>query len=179
MQLDVLRRAYFASAPSHRRWRIGIDAVIEQITAPSPRGSARSIAWKFPAIQWIDDVIIACACIGGEQQAWHHVQLANTWRLREVAELRLTPSKATLLVERFWRELQVDTRRTDLIAGMRTYRGGETLGRWLISRLLAHVESLPTGAMTRGNVDTILDTLPRLRTLGFEVPEPARVPQAT
>ncbi len=176
-RVNLLRRAYFASALAHARWRVDVECVIAHVE--SSQGDATS--WRVQPKEWIEDVVIACACVGGDQQAWHTLQLANTWRLREVAELRMSPSHASLLVERFWRELRVrsvgqqNARHSDRKAhrGLCDYRGGETLSRWLLSQVLARVESLDT------SVDAILDTMPQLRTLGFDASESARMPQAT
>ncbi|MSR68819.1 MAG: hypothetical protein EXS17_00500 [Phycisphaerales bacterium] len=174
-RVNGLRRAYFATAAAHARWRIDIEAVIAQVESTV----APAAPWRLPPSEWIEDVVIARACIQGEQQAWHHVQLANTWRLREVAELRLTPSQASLLVERFWRNLHVRSRAQNNSAGLHTYHGGETLSRWLLSQVLAQVESLPVGGSIDASVDAILDTMPQLRTLACEASESTRVPQAT
>ncbi len=172
---NLLRRAFFASALAHSRWRVDIETVIARVECESDSPAP----WRLPPSAWIEDVVIACACMRGEQQAWHSVQLANTWRLREVAELRLTPSQASLLVERFWREIQLRSREPKNSRGLHNYHGGETLSRWLLSQVLAQVEALPVGGSITTSVDAILDTMPQLRTLASEASETTRVPQAT
>lgn len=174
-RVNLLRRAFFASAHSHARWRIDIETVIARVDCDG----ASAAAWRLPPSAWIEDVVIACACLGGDQQAWHNVQLANTWRLREVAELRLTPPQASLMIERFWRDIHAQSRDQQNFRGLHRYHGGETLSRWLLSQVLAQVESLPVGGSIDTSVDAFLDTLPQLRTLGFEASESTRVPQAT
>ena len=167
-----LRRAYFASSISHSRWNVGVECVIAQVNWIDCKRDSQPE-------QWVEDVVIACACIRGEQQAWHHVQFANTWRLREAAELRLSPEKASLLVERFWRLLRTNSRTANSQCAnglrMQNYRGGQLLTRWLLSQILSQIEALPLGS----SVDAILDTMPQLRTLGCDASVSERVPQAT
>ncbi len=174
-RVNLLRRAFFASAFAHARWRVDIETVIARVECES----ASPAAWRLAPSAWIEDVVIACACTSGDQQAWHNVQLANTWRLREVAELRLTPPQASLLVERFWRDLQTSSRDQSKSQGLHRYHGGEALSRWLLSQVLAQVEALAVGGSIDTSVDAFLDTMPQLRTLGSEASESNRVPQAT
>ena len=166
--MHAVRRAYFSNAPTHMRWKVSVDAVISQVDSEATR-------WNGPAESWIEDVVIACACARGEQQAWHHLHLANSWRLREAAELRLAPQQASLLVERVWRELRVNTRADTITPRMQDYRGGETIARWLLSLILSRIEALPVGA----TVDAILDTMPQMRTLACDASDSNQVPQAT
>ena len=169
---NALRRAYFASAISHGRWNVDIESVISCV-------NWKDAKWDSRPEQWIEDVVIACACVRGEQQAWHHIRFVNTWHLREAAELRLNPEHASLLVERFWRELLGNTQERSNSSAktprIQEYQGCQTLGRWLLSQILTRTESLPMGA----TVDSILDTMPRVRTLACEASVSQRVPQAT
>ncbi len=174
---NSLRRAYFASSISHARWKVDVESVISQVNWNDCKKDSQ-------LEQWVEDVVIACACIRGEQQAWHHVQFANTWRMREAAELRLSPEQASLLVERFWRVLRTNScsANSQCTHGLRmqNYRGGQMLTRWLLSQILTQIESLPLGSSILGSsVDAILDTMPQLRTLGYEASVSERVPQAT
>ena len=171
---NQIRQAYFSHGSAAARWRVDLECVMQQI-------NHADLAWNAQPDQWIEDVVIACACIRGEQQAWHYMQLANGWRLREAAELRLSPARASLLVERFWSDLRrntVQNRTADCGSSqpaLQDYRGCETLARWLLSQVLSRTEALPIGS----SIDSILDTMPRLRTLAFEASTPSRVPQAT
>ena len=169
---NSLRRAFFASSLSHSRWNVGVECVISQVNWDDCKRDSQPD-------QWVEDVVIACACIRGEQQAWHHVQFANTWRLREAAELRLSPEQASLLVERFWRVLRTNSRAANSQCAnglrMQNYRGGQMLTRWLLSQILTQIEALPLGS----SIDAILDTMPQLRTLGCDASVFERLPQAT
>ncbi|MSR44871.1 MAG: hypothetical protein EXS15_05895 [Phycisphaerales bacterium] len=153
-----------------------MDCVVAQVNHDA-------VKWNSSAESWIEDVVIACACIRGEQQAWHHLQLANTWRLREAAELRLSPQRASLLVERTWSELRASTRLDLDSPRMQEYHGGETVARWLVSLILSRIEEIPTGVPVNppvgSTVDAILDTMPRLRTLACDPSSSGCVPQAT
>ena len=178
---NSLRRAYFASSISHSRWNVSVECAISQVNWNDCKSDSQPE-------QWIEDVVVACACIRGEQQAWHYVQFANTWRLREAAELRLSPEQASILVERFWRQLRSNScaakngNQSEGLSELRmqNYRGGQLLTRWLLSKILAQIESLPLGSTVLGStVDAILDTMPQLRTLGCEASVSKRVPQAT
>lgn len=179
---NSLRRAYFANSISHSRWNVSVECAISQVNLSDCKRDSQPE-------QWIEDVVIACACIRGEQQAWHYVQFANTWRLREAAELRLSPEQASILVERFWRQLRSNSsaaaKNGNQSKGlselrMQNYRGGQLLTRWLLSKILTQIESLPLGSTVLGStVDAILDTMPQLRSLGSEASVSERVPQAT
>lgn len=187
---DMIRRAYFANAQTHAKWNVSIELVISQV-------DLQNVKWMDRVELWIDDAVIACACVRGEQQAWNHLTMANTWKMREAAELRLSPQEALLMVERFWRELRANTCAescTESCTNSRTnsrtmtdrrrmqqYRGGQTIARWLLSQILGQVESIPLGSArsTRSTVSTILDTMPRLRTLDCEAFALKRMPQAT
>lgn len=187
---NLLRRAYFASSRDHLRWEVGFDQVLSQVTD-------MNWSWKSRPDRWIEDVVVACACVRGEQLAWHQIQLVNTWRLRDDAELRLNPAQASLFVERFWSELRRNTLARDLgrtldrhlerketpVANlsnlrMQEYRGCETLTQWLRSHVLSRIEALPLGSRADLNGE-ILDTIPRLRRLGLSASHSCRVPQAT
>lgn len=172
---DTIRRAYFAHAPAHSKWNVSIETLISQVDLENTK-------WADQVDLWIADAVIACACVRGEQQAWNHLSMANTWKMREAAELRLTPHEAILVVERFWRELRANTcARLGTCAdgaSMQQYRGGQTITRWLLSNILGQVEAIPLGSArsSRSTIATILDTMPRLRTLDSEAFASERMP---
>ncbi len=163
-----VRRAYFAKAPQHARWRIDVDTVV---------GFARCDrrGWRGTADQWIEDLVIAAACVRGDQEAWHHVELANSWRLREAARLRLSPERAALVVARFWAELRRHTNRGGGHTNLADYCGDAPLAHWLAARLFAAIESPATHAREC----EFLDSVDQVRTLAADASEAIRMPTAT
>ncbi|MSR28228.1 MAG: hypothetical protein EXS03_01465 [Phycisphaerales bacterium] len=167
-RIAEVRRAYFAVASCHAHWRIGVDTVVALAGCDRPR-------WKRPADLWMEDLLVAAACLKGNQEAWHHLELANSWRLREAAQLRLSPGRSAMFVARFWLDLKRNSRAGGGVPSLTDYCGEELLSRWLVARLFARLEC--TSKSPRSHA--ILDSAESWRTLPPDAAETIRVPTAT
>ena len=157
---SALHRGYFAQLGQawvgHSRWIRGITArdLVDHVERASPAGIPEAAATS-----WAADVALAVACCRDLPEAWSHLTVANTWRLREACALRLDAEESILFTERFWADLRARTRTAmrDPDAGaqcgalrLQCYSGQRALARWLVAHLLVRLESgvgVPSGAL--------------------------------
>jgi hypothetical protein len=166
---SALHRGYFAQLGQawvgHARWIRGITAqdLIEHVELASPAGIPEAAASS-----WAADIALAVACCRDLPEAWSHLTVANTWRLREACALRLDAEESILFTERFWADLRARTRTAmrDPGAGaqcgalrLQCYSGQRALARWLVAHLLVRLES---GVGVPGHA---LDSSPAAHTL--------------
>jgi len=148
---SALHRGYFAQLGQawvgHSRWIRGITAkdLVDHVERTSPAGIPESAASS-----WAADVALAVACCRDLPEAWSHLTVANTWRLREACALRLDAEESILFTERFWADLRAQTRaamRDPEAAAqggalrLQCYSGHRALARWLVAHLLVRLES--------------------------------------
>ena len=148
---SALHRGYFAQLGQawvgHSRWIRGITAqdLVEHVESASPAGIPESAACS-----WAADVALAVACCRDLPEAWSHLTVANTWRLREACALRLDAEESILFTERFWADLRARTRAAardpegSARGGelrLQCYSGQRALARWLVAHLLVRLES--------------------------------------
>ena len=148
---SALHRGYFSQLGQawvgHARWIRGITAqdLIEHVERASPAGIP-----EVAASSWAADIALAVACCRDLPEAWSHLTVANTWRLREACALRLDAEESILFTERFWADLRARTRAAmrDPEAGaqcgalrLQCYSGQRALARWLVAHLLVRLES--------------------------------------
>jgi hypothetical protein len=157
---SALHRGYFAQLGQawvgHSRWIRGITSqdLVEHVERASPAGIPENAASS-----WAADVALAVACCRDLPEAWGHLVVANTWRLREACALRLDAEESILFTERFWSDLRTRTRAAmrDPESGARggalrlqCYSGQRALARWLVAHLLVRLESgvgVPSGSL--------------------------------
>ncbi len=161
-----LRRAYFGCSSAHGRWGVSVSDVVEFASGASKRRGVQPH-------EWVEDLIVACACRRGEQDAWHHLELAHSWRLREAARVRLSAPAAAVVVAQFWAHLKRNTRVGSGDPSLAKYAGETVLARWLVARLNARLE------MPDATDPACLDRAQRVRTLPKDACGFARVPSAT
>ena len=166
---SALQRGYFSQLGQawvgHSRWIRGITAqdLIDHVELASPAGIP-----ECAASSWAADIALAVACCRDLPEAWSHLTVANTWRLREACALRLDAEESILFTERFWSDLRTRTRAAmrDPESGgqcgalrLQCYSGQRALARWLVAHLLVRLES---GVGVPGDA---LDSSPAANTL--------------
>ncbi len=166
-RIAQVRRAYFANAAAHSRWQVDVETVVRL-----SRCDQRS--WRGSPEGWIEDLVIVAACLRGDQEAWHAIELANSWRLRQGAQARVAPNRATIEVARFWCDLKRNTKTGSEGPNLHDYCGNGLLSNWLSARMNARIESpvAPSG-------ERFLDRPEPMRTLARVVPGIMPVPTAT
>lgn len=146
---SALQRGYFAQLGQawvgHARWIRGITSqdLVDHVKAAAPLGIP-----AHSAADWAADVALAVACCRDLPEAWSHMTVAHTWRLRESCALRLDAEEAILFTERFWSDLRAQTRAAardpEAARGalrLQCYGGQRALARWLVAHLLVRLES--------------------------------------
>jgi len=184
---SLLRTAAFAAPQVLRRWRVSVGEIVDFARPSLNKPAARPQ-------DWIEDLALAYACCRGDQAAWHHLELAHCWRLREAAALRVGTQEGLRVVAQFAAHLRRNTRAGAGDPSLTNYSGEVLLLHWLVARMHARLES--PGA-TRVTVPTLsapaanpvapgrpdhpcdLDIAHSVRTLPRGVFGIARMPSAT
>lgn len=128
-RIDSLRRAYFAQAGEIAiRYGVLFDRIVDHV-----RGAEALQPRRMPySIRYVEDLVHAAACVGGQDLAWRDlIEQHERALVRSCAE-DYDPTQAIVLVRRFLAGL-----RRDSLAGgcetwsLRRYEGTRSLRRWL------------------------------------------------
>lgn len=152
---DRIRREFFARASQNAsRYGVTLDDVVWHLRGahlPLTPGPARVLAY-------IDDVVVAVACVRGHPRAWHDAWEKHESSLIRACTARLDHADAVVFTRRFWVDLFLastaggdqatgaaatgDEAADELVAPwpLRTYVGVRPLRVWLSDRLLARLE---------------------------------------
>ncbi|MHC4429692.1 MAG: hypothetical protein ACYS0D_13970 [Planctomycetota bacterium] len=128
-RIDSLRRAYFAQAAEIAiRYGVLFDRIVEHV-----RGAEALQPRRTPySIRYVEDLVHAAACAGGQDLAWRDLIEQHERALVRSCTEEFDPTQAIVLVRRFLAGLQRDTlTEGDDTWSIRRYEGTRSLRRWL------------------------------------------------
>jgi len=129
-EINALRRAYFSrltrTGSATRRFGIGVDRVVEQITSAKRRRSALA---RRPEMLHLDDAALAAACVDQDGAAWAHLIDLHEPGLVAAAELHIDQRCSLVTVRRLFSALRNESR-------LRQYPADTPMQSWLIEQMM-------------------------------------------
>lgn len=172
---DRIRREYFARAGgAGAAYGITADDVlrhVERANLASTPGPAR-------ALSYIEDLVLAAACVRGHPRAWAEAWSKYEGVLVRAARMRLDEADSIVFARRFWIDLHAAT--TGSHAGafptIADFVGVRPLRIWLTDRLLGRIElairaslaEVGSSAVVHGIPASLLAAVRSARTSGRE-----------
>ncbi|MDZ4754021.1 MAG: hypothetical protein SGJ11_05945 [Phycisphaerae bacterium] len=158
--ISRIRREFFARAAQQAtRYSVTLDGLVshlERANLAITPGPAR-------VLSFIDDLVLAVACVRGHPRAWHDAWEKHESVLIRASRMRLEDSDAIIFARRFWIDLYATTvdcnnlgaaprfatGRNGAPSRLGEFVGGRSLRIWLTDRLLGRLE-LETSRAVRG-----------------------------
>jgi hypothetical protein len=155
---DRIRREYFARAGEvGAAYGITADDIlrhVERANLAATPGPAR-------ALSYIEDLVLAAACVRGHPRAWAEAWSKYEGVLLRAARMRLDEADAIVFVRRYWIDLHAAT--TGCVPGFPTiadFVGVRPLRIWLTDRLLGRIELAIRASLAAASSSAILAGIP-------------------